>query len=257
MENRTPFDLNDAIRRWQKDIGKAPAFCADDLEELASHLRASVQSLKVGGLSEEEAFLVAVQRVGEREPLEREFAKQNAAMPISFSTVLFWIVASTYFFQVGYSVVVAVLALRELMEGRAFRRFLAEGPSAQQITNYFQSHSLHYPRLFIPTMSVVLLLACVLGLRLAAGNWKTLGTFLKSFERPIRAALRLVVLGSLITVLPAFLPAMLGADHSFHRGLWLPPDGWDGRAIAIVALVLCMVALARSASRKKPSVGPI
>ncbi len=73
MENRTPFDLNEAIRRWQCGLGKAPAFCADDLEELASHLRASVQRLKADRLSEEEAFLIAVHRIGAREPLEREF----------------------------------------------------------------------------------------------------------------------------------------------------------------------------------------
>ena len=64
MENRTPFDLNEAIRRWQENLGDSPAFGADNLEELASHLRASVQSLKADGLSEEEAFLIATRRIG-------------------------------------------------------------------------------------------------------------------------------------------------------------------------------------------------
>jgi hypothetical protein len=60
MENRTPFDLNEAIRRWQQNLGASPALNADDLEELASHLRALVQKLQADGLSEEEAFLAAV-----------------------------------------------------------------------------------------------------------------------------------------------------------------------------------------------------
>ena len=52
MENRTPFDLNEAIRRWQQNLGASPALNADDLEELASHLRALVQKLQADGLSE-------------------------------------------------------------------------------------------------------------------------------------------------------------------------------------------------------------
>ena len=39
MENPNPFDLNEAIRRWQQDLGASPAFKADNLEELASHHR--------------------------------------------------------------------------------------------------------------------------------------------------------------------------------------------------------------------------
>ncbi len=77
MENQTPFDLNEAIRRWQQSLAASPALSADNLEELASHLRASVQSLQADGLSEEEAFLAATRRLGERGALEREFAKIN------------------------------------------------------------------------------------------------------------------------------------------------------------------------------------
>jgi hypothetical protein len=78
MENRTPFDLSEAIRRWQQNLGASPALSADNLEELASRLRASVQKLQADGLSEKEAFLAATRRLGERGALEREFAKVAA-----------------------------------------------------------------------------------------------------------------------------------------------------------------------------------
>ena len=78
MENRTPFDLNEAIRRWQESLGASLALNADNVEELASHLRASVQKLQADGLSEEEAFQAATRRLGERGALEREFAKVAA-----------------------------------------------------------------------------------------------------------------------------------------------------------------------------------
>jgi hypothetical protein len=83
MENRTPFNLNEAIRRWQQDLAASPALSADNVEELASHLRASVQSLQADGLSEEESFLAATQRLGEHGALEREFGKAAAVKATS------------------------------------------------------------------------------------------------------------------------------------------------------------------------------
>ena len=83
MENRTPFDLNEAIRRWQQNLGASPALSADNVEELASHLRASVQKLQADGLSEEEAFQAATRRLGERGALEREFGKVAAVKAAS------------------------------------------------------------------------------------------------------------------------------------------------------------------------------
>ena len=77
MEEPTPFDLNEAIRRWQQNLGASPAFAADNLEELASHLCASVQRLKEAGLSEEESFLVASRRLGGADALNCEFSKLN------------------------------------------------------------------------------------------------------------------------------------------------------------------------------------
>ena len=92
MENPTPFDLNEAIRRWQESFGASRAFGADNLEELASHLRASVQRLQADGLSEEEAFQIAVRRLGERGALERELAKVHRweRIILMLATVTAW-----------------------------------------------------------------------------------------------------------------------------------------------------------------------
>ncbi len=186
MENPAPFDLNEAIRQWQKNLGASPAFSADNLEEMASHLRASVQKLKATGLSDKDAFETAVQRLGEREPLEREFAKVNPPVAWSLPVVSFWIVAGLYLLQVGQSLVIGMLAWRELLDGRAYQHFLAAGPSGRQITNYYlQWHSRLYPRPFVPIMSIVVVLVSGLGVRLATGNWKSIGAFLTSCERPI------------------------------------------------------------------------
>ena len=99
MENPTPFDLNETIRHWQQNIGASPALNSDNIEELTSHLRASVQRLKAAGLSEEEAFLIAARRLGEHGPLEREFAKVNPMAAWSFSAFMSWAVIGIFLFH--------------------------------------------------------------------------------------------------------------------------------------------------------------
>ena len=104
MENPTPFYLKEAIRRWRENLGASPAFGADNLEELASHLCASVQRLKADGHSEEEAFQIAARRIGERGPLEREFAKVNPAGNWWLPVLLFWGVTGLFLLRVISSV---------------------------------------------------------------------------------------------------------------------------------------------------------
>ena len=91
MEDPTPFDVNEAIHRWQQNLAASPAVCADNLEELASHLRASVQRLQATGLSEDEAFLVASRRLGAVDELDREFSKVNRGLV--WRARAFWMLA--------------------------------------------------------------------------------------------------------------------------------------------------------------------
>jgi hypothetical protein len=77
MENTARFDLNRAIADWRNHLGESPAYRADDLEEMESHLRDAADQLRIAGLTDEEAFLVATRRVGPARVLEAEFAKIN------------------------------------------------------------------------------------------------------------------------------------------------------------------------------------
>ncbi len=75
METPAPFDLNDAIRRWRQGLENSPALQSRDLEELESHLHDSVEMLVARGLTERDAFVVAVHRLGGTRELEAEFSK--------------------------------------------------------------------------------------------------------------------------------------------------------------------------------------
>ena len=77
MENKTAFDLNREIRRWREKLAEAPGFRTDDLDELECHLRESVGDLQGRGLSSEEAFTIAVRRVGPGTTLAAEFGNIN------------------------------------------------------------------------------------------------------------------------------------------------------------------------------------
>jgi hypothetical protein len=75
MENETPFDLEEAIRKWRDSLLKSSRLRAEELEELEQHLRDSVGTLQKRGLSQEEAWIIAQKRLGQRETLKKEFAK--------------------------------------------------------------------------------------------------------------------------------------------------------------------------------------
>ena len=78
MEATTAFDLNHAIHNWRSQLAQSPAFRSENLNELESHLRDSISTLQTRGLSPEEAFSVAANRIGKDKTLVTEFAKLNA-----------------------------------------------------------------------------------------------------------------------------------------------------------------------------------
>jgi hypothetical protein len=77
MESHTSFDLTAAIQRWRENLAESPNFIGDDLDELESHLQDSVRELAARGLSPEEAFSIAIRRIGPGQGLAAEFARVN------------------------------------------------------------------------------------------------------------------------------------------------------------------------------------
>lgn len=71
------FDLEGQICIWKAHLNAASAISNNDIEDLESHLRESFAELSGREISEEEAFLVAIRRLGGLEVIEREFAKPS------------------------------------------------------------------------------------------------------------------------------------------------------------------------------------
>ncbi len=66
--------LEERIGQWREYLLRRPAVRSADVEELEDHLRSRIDALRGAGLDEEEAFLVAVKRLGGQDALAREFA---------------------------------------------------------------------------------------------------------------------------------------------------------------------------------------
>jgi hypothetical protein len=70
--------LEGQIEQWRSYLRRRPAIRPVDVEELEDHLRGEVTALVGAGLSENEAFLVAVKRMGSLDAISNEFAREHS-----------------------------------------------------------------------------------------------------------------------------------------------------------------------------------
>ena len=66
------------IDAWRAHLARSGTLVSSDVEELEDHLREQIDSLRAGGLSADESFLVAVKRMGAVDALTREFAREHS-----------------------------------------------------------------------------------------------------------------------------------------------------------------------------------
>ena len=70
--------LETQIGQWRQYVQRRRELRTADADELEDHLRGSVDELVEAGLSHDEAFLVAVKRMGSLDELSREFAREHS-----------------------------------------------------------------------------------------------------------------------------------------------------------------------------------
>jgi len=69
------FNLTESITHWRQTLAANGTYRPQDLDELESHLCEEIDRLVPTGLSQEEAFFIAVRRLGDTQALTCEFAK--------------------------------------------------------------------------------------------------------------------------------------------------------------------------------------
>src|ERR687895_2448986 len=70
--------LEEQIDRWRSYLRRRQAIRSADVAELEDHLREQIAVLIDAGLATDEAFLVAVKRMGDLDALSREFAREHS-----------------------------------------------------------------------------------------------------------------------------------------------------------------------------------
>src|SRR5919206_5380866 len=73
-----PASLEEQIDRWRSYLRRRQAIHSVDVAELEDHLREQIAVLVDAGLAPDEAFLVAVKRMGKLDDLSREFAREHS-----------------------------------------------------------------------------------------------------------------------------------------------------------------------------------
>ncbi|WP_043845686.1 permease prefix domain 1-containing protein [Crystallibacter crystallopoietes] len=76
MELHTELEAH--IGRWRGYVQRRQAISAADVEEMEDHLREQVADLQANGLDDDEAFLVAIRRLGNLDAVSREFAREHS-----------------------------------------------------------------------------------------------------------------------------------------------------------------------------------
>src|SRR5215213_11782182 len=70
--------IEEQIDRWRSYLRRRQAIHSVDVAELEDHLREQIAVLVDAGLAPDEAFLVAVKRMGNVDTLSREFAREHS-----------------------------------------------------------------------------------------------------------------------------------------------------------------------------------
>jgi hypothetical protein len=70
--------LEEQIAQWRQYLRRRRAIHGPDVEELEGHLRDEIAVLGEAGLADDEAFLIAVKRMGNLDALSREFAREHS-----------------------------------------------------------------------------------------------------------------------------------------------------------------------------------
>ena len=103
MESPGKFDLEKSVNDWGNELLSTQAFTNADIEELKSHLLDLYYDLQEQNLSKEEAFLVAVTRLGRSTDWSSEFEQANQKI-IDLKKAVLIVIGILYYFLSYYAI---------------------------------------------------------------------------------------------------------------------------------------------------------
>jgi hypothetical protein len=85
-----------SLGEWRRSLARSGVLSEEDLDELETHVRDTIEDLAPGGLSQEEALLVALRRVGDPSLLAMEFEKVRPGL--AWARRFYWMIAGVLTF---------------------------------------------------------------------------------------------------------------------------------------------------------------
>ncbi len=86
------------IERWREELSETGDLSGDEIEELETHLRESIDELLRKGLSKNEAFDIASKRIGAKEEISEEYRKSQIRLTkplLSYITLPVWLIIAS------------------------------------------------------------------------------------------------------------------------------------------------------------------
>ncbi|MDX8341779.1 hypothetical protein SLH46_21450 [Draconibacterium sp. IB214405] len=77
MQATAEFNLNEKLKEWEQDLKSSPAITQRDCEDLKANLLDRYDEYKSKDLDDDEAFLLAIKRLGNKTDWESEFEDSN------------------------------------------------------------------------------------------------------------------------------------------------------------------------------------
>lgn len=105
MEYQTCDSVNSAMARWRQELAAQAGLTAEIRRELEAHLRDCMAGFRQRGMSEDESFRLARQRVGRPQQLDAEFEKAMNTSSVWKRPLLIaaWAVYIVSFFLPSYA----------------------------------------------------------------------------------------------------------------------------------------------------------
>jgi hypothetical protein len=251
--------LEEQIDQWRSYLRRRQAIHSVDVSELEDHLREQLAVLVAAGLSSDEAFLVAVKRMGDLDALSREFARDSREPPARARkdaiVAFFLAVAAAVFIKVPalfgvqldqdaafyirnlsffvLPLLAGYFAWKRRLDTRTVRWLAVAFVAAGVFANVYPFSERGYT-LILTTLHLPIALWLVVGIAYAGGRWGQVGgrmDFIR-FSGELFIYYVLIALGG--GVLTAFMMMIfeaIGIDAERFIQLWLLPCGAAGAVL--------------------------
>lgn len=174
------FNLESRISIWKSEFAKRGTLTNDDIDELESHILDTIDELENKGYALEEAFNMAIEKLGTDDLLSEEYEKVNARLSL-FQKVTYGIIGF-----IGLNFIFRITEIIMLMIGSLFAdKIMALKPiNIPIISNIVRSQVPYYNTNLFVFILIITIILNIVSLGIILSNKKSIiSAFIEGVER--------------------------------------------------------------------------